>query len=73
MDYYSAIVQNPPIANNIDGLEGIMLSKIGQREKTTHDFTYMWNLKNKTRQNRLRGKENRCVVVRREGVGVKQV
>ena len=32
------------------GLEGIMLSQISQIEnrEIQHDFTYMWNLKNKT-------------------------
>ena len=37
-------------------LEGIMLRAISQTEKDKcHDFTYMWNLKNKTKkQNRNR-------------------
>ena len=32
-------------------VEGIMLSEISQTERQTlYDFTYMWNLKNKTNE-----------------------
>ena len=39
-----------------------MLSEICQTEKMPNDFTYMWNLKNKT--NRLIDTENKLVVAR---------
>ena len=28
-------------------LEGVMLNKSGKERQVPHDFTYMWNLKNK--------------------------
>ena len=45
-------------------LEGIMLSEISQAENVRYlyDFTYMWNLKNKT--NSLIDTENKLVVAR---------
>ena len=39
---------NPTICDNMDGLEGIMLSEISQRKKYCKMSTYMWNLKNQT-------------------------
>ena len=37
---------NPAVCDNTDGLEGNMLSKIGQTERQTlYDLTYMWHLK----------------------------
>ena len=71
-EYCSAIKKNeilPSVTTWMD-LEGIMLSEISQRE-TLHDFTYMWNLKNKTneqtQQNRTRLIETGSC--RGEGVG----
>ena len=38
--------------DNMGGLKGIMLSEIShlEKEKIPYDFTYMWNLKNKTNE-----------------------
>ena len=51
MEYYSAIKKNeilPFVTTWID-LEGIMLTEISQTEKDIpYNFTYMWDLKNKT-------------------------
>ena len=76
MEYYSAIKKYkslPFVATWMD-LEGIMLSEISQTEKKTpHDFTYMWNLENKTNEhtkqnrNRLIDTENKLVVARGDG------
>ena len=51
-------------------LEDIMLSEISQRERQIlHDFTYIWNLKNKkTKQNKTH--RYRVVVSREEGAWV---
>lgn len=45
-----------------------MLCEIGQieKDKITDDFTYMWNLKYKTK-NKLMYTENKQVVTREEG------
>ena len=53
------------------GLEGIMLSQISRREnrEIQYDFTYLWNLKNKTNKTKLIDTEKRSVVTRGEGVG----
>ena len=47
-------------------LEG---NKSDEEEQIPYDFTYMWNLKNKTKQNKnkLIDTENRLLVTRREG------
>ena len=34
-------------------LEGILFSKICQKRKTMYDFSYMWNLKNKNKHNKM--------------------
>ena len=50
MEYYSVIKRNEilPFATAWMDLEGIMPSEISQSEKEKyHDFTYIWNLKNK--------------------------
>ena len=51
-------------------LEDIMLSEISQRERQIlHDFTYIWNLKNKkNKQNKTH--RYRVVVSREEGAWV---
>ena len=38
-----------PSENEFDttDLEGVMLNKSGKERQVPHDFTYMWNLKNK--------------------------
>ena len=49
--YYSAIKNNKilPFAATWMDLDVIMLSEVNQTEKDKyHDFTHMWNLKNKT-------------------------
>ena len=53
IEYYSAIKKEWDLAIciKVDGLRGITQWEISQREKDTyHDFTYMWNLKNKTNE-----------------------
>ena len=45
------------------GLDSIMLSEIYQRRQIPYDFTYMWNLKNKT-INRLIKTENQWLLER---------
>jgi len=60
MEYYSAIKKNEilPFAMTWMDLESIMLSEISQSEKDKYsDFTHMWNLGNKT--NEQRGKRER--------------
>ena len=48
-EYELAIKENEslPSAMTFMDLEGIVLSEISQRKTKCHDFTYMWNLKNK--------------------------
>ena len=48
MKYYSAIKKNEilPFTTSWMKAEGIMLSQISQRK--TKDFTYMWDLGNRT-------------------------
>ena len=51
MEYYSEIEKNEilPFTTTWMELEWIMLSEIDQSEKDKyHDFTHMWNLRNKT-------------------------
>ena len=51
MEYYLAIKKKNeilPFVTTWMNPVGIMLSKISQRKKIPYDFTYMWNLKNKT-------------------------
>ena len=51
MEYYSAIIKSEimPFVTMRSKLEGIMLNEISQTEQDIyHDFTYTWNLKNKT-------------------------
>ena len=49
MKYYLAIKKSEilPFATTWMELEGIMLSKIRERQ-ISYDFTHMWNLRNKT-------------------------
>ena len=50
-------------------LVDVMLSEIKQMEKHYYlMISLMWNLKNKTKRNRLTDTENKLVVVRGEGV-----
>ena len=59
----SAIKKNEilPFVTTWMELGGIFLSEISQRKKIPHDFTYMWNLKNKRNEqtNRLIDTENK--------------
>ena len=56
MEYYLAIKKNGILsfATSWMDLEGIMLCEISQpekerkKEKNPHDFSYMWNLRNRT-------------------------
>ena len=52
MDYYSVMRKKDvmPFVLTWMVLVGIMLSEIRQRKKIPYDFTYMWNLKNKTNE-----------------------
>ena len=51
-------------------LEGIILNENSYSERQIpYDFTYMWNLKNKTNENRLIDTGNKQGVARREGRG----
>ena len=52
MEYYSAIKKNEilPFATTWMDLESIMLSEIDRERHILYDFTYMWNLKNKTNE-----------------------
>lgn len=54
MENYSAIEKNDilPFGIMLMDLEGVTLSEISQdRERQIpYDFTYIWNLKNKTKQ-----------------------
>lgn len=56
MEYCSTIIKNEiidAITRGMD-LEGIMLNAISQRKtKIVRDLTYMWNLKNKKKMNKL--------------------
>ena len=46
-------------------LESIILSEVSQTDRQIlYDFTYMWNLKSKTKQNRLIGTGNKLMVNR---------
>ena len=57
MEYYSAMEKNEilPFTTKWMELECIMLSKISQSEKDKyHDFTHIWNLRNKTDEHRGR-------------------
>ena len=54
MEYYIVIEKDDilPFATawmNLENINGIMLSEIGQTERDKHhDFTHMWDLNNKT-------------------------
>ena len=52
MEHYSTIKKSEilPFATTWMDLEGIMLSEISQtgKRQIPHDFTYMWNLNNRT-------------------------
>ena len=52
LEYYSAIKKNEilPFATTWMDLEGIMLSKTTQRRQIRYDITYIWSLKNKTKE-----------------------
>ena len=54
MEYYSAMKKegNPAICNNMDGLRGYYAkwNKSDKERQILYDFTYMWNLKNKTNE-----------------------
>ena len=57
MEYYSAIERNEIVkfATTWMKLECIMLSKMSQaKRQVPYDFTYMWNLKNSTKEHRGR-------------------
>ena len=54
MQYYSVITKNEiiPFATAWMDLQGIKLSEMSDRERQMpYDFTYIWNLKNKTKKN----------------------
>ena len=57
MEYYSALKKNKilPFVTTWMDLESIMPSEISQTQRgkyqIPYDFSYMWNLKNKTKQN----------------------
>ena len=55
MEYYSAIKKNEilPFATMWMELEGIMLSKIRERQ-ISYDLTHMWNLRHKTDKHKER-------------------
>ena len=62
MEYYPAIKKNEilPFATTWMELECIMLSEISQSEKDkSHDFTHMWNLRNKIGEHMGRGEKER--------------
>ena len=56
IEYFSATKRNLAIFNNMDGLEGVMLSEIIQIQKDKCYLTYVWNLKKnkETKQNENR-------------------
>ena len=67
MGYYSAIKKNKvlPFLTTCMDLESVMLSETVDKEwQILHDFTYMWNLKNKTNEqtseNRHRERAGDC-------------
>ena len=66
---------NLAIYINMDGAWGYYAqwNKSDRERQIPHDFTYMWNLKNKTRKQtkpRLIDTENKLVVARGKGMGV---
>ena len=78
-EYYSVIRKNEilPFAMTWMELESVMLSETSVREREMlHDFTHMWNLRNKTNEhgwgerdkprNRLLTTENKLMVIRGE-------
>ena len=54
MEYYSAIKKNEilPFVHNMDGPRGYYAkwNKSDRERQILYDFTYMWNLKNKTNE-----------------------
>ena len=52
-----------PFVNAWIDPEGIRLNEINQREsQMLYDFTYVWNLKNKSKQNKqAKQNRNRCI------------
>ena len=54
MEYYSAIKKNEilTICDNMNGSRRYYAkwNKSGRERQTLYDFTYMWNLKNKTNE-----------------------
>ena len=62
MEYHAAIKRNEILlfAMMWMELEGIMLSEISQSENYKyHDFTHMWNFKNKTDEHRGRERKTK--------------
>ena len=66
-EYYSALKRNKilPFVITWMYLEDIVLSELSQRQ-IPYDITYMWNLKNKTKESRNRRTEQTGVVKRGE-------
>ena len=55
-EYYSTIKKNgilPFLTTSMD-LGGILLGKISQKKNIPHDFTHMWDLRNKTNEENKR-------------------
>ena len=75
MEYYSDTKKewDLDICDNMDDLEGIMLSEISVQRQKPYDLTYIWNLKkqhNKQKNSkRLINTENKLMVGRVEGRG----
>ena len=61
MEYCSAIKKNKilPFAATWMDLDSIMLTEISQRKTNMYNFTYMWNLKNKTNEQTKQKKTHR--------------
>ena len=71
MEYYSAIKKNEILqfASTWMDLENIIPSEIVRERQIPHDFTHMWNLRNKTKKrqkNRPLTIQNKLMVVRGE-------
>ena len=71
MKYHSAIKRNEILlfATTQMDLEGIVLSKTNRERQMPHDFTYMWNLKNKINnknRNKLIDTEKKLMIARGE-------
>ena len=51
---------------NVDGSKGRMLSEVSQRKTILHDFTRMWNLRNKTNEQRKKKQTKKQTLTYRE-------